>query len=122
MNGQYSDQHINEMLDTLKKHNLTNRITFPVRAGLAAESKQQMNNLLSKCKNSTLTIWSSEGDNVNVEHLRLLIANIGIDKLFIDVPSDLKSQLKLNNLPNSSAIKTFAASLTIMLTLLFIVL
>lgn len=104
MTGQYSDLAINEMLHNLKKHNLTNRITFPVRAGLAAESKEQMSNLLAKCKNSTLTIWSSEGDNVSVEHLRTLISNIGVDKVFIDVPTDLKSQLNLNDLSKSNSI------------------
>lgn len=123
MTGQYIDHHINEMINTLNKHNLTNRITFPVRAGMAAESKQQMTTLLTEIKNSTLTLWSSEGDNVSVENLRRLIAIVGLEKVFIDVPDDLKSELRLDNLPNpNNAVKFVAASFPIIIALLLITL
>lgn len=120
MTGQYSNQHISEMLETLNQHKPTNRITFPVRAGLAAESKEQMFRLLEGSKNSTLTIWSSEGDNVNVDNLRKVIADAGLNKIFVDVPDDLKSQLRLNDLPNR-AVKAITASVPILIGLLLFV-
>lgn len=121
MTGQYSQHHINQMLEVLKHHNVTNKITFPVRAGLAAESKNELSTLLTESKNSTLTIWSSEGDNVSIENLRRLIANVGLSRVFIDVPEDLKSQLRLNDLPNpNSAIQIIGSSLPILIVLLFI--
>lgn len=58
-----------------------------------------MKRLLVNTPNSTFTIWSSEGDNVNITNLRNFIANIGIQNIFIDVPDNLKSQLRLDDLP-----------------------
>ena len=44
----------------------------------------------------TFTIWSSESDNVNVEKLRKMIFHFGLDKIYVDVPSKLSSQLRLD--------------------------
>lgn len=58
-----------------------------------------MQKLLAPLPNSTFTIWSSEGDNVNITNLRYFIATIGIKKIFVDVPIDLQNQLRLDDLP-----------------------
>ena len=44
----------------------------------------------------TFTIWSSSGDFVDVEHLRTFIFKMGLDKVFVDVPEELSSQLHLD--------------------------
>lgn len=49
----------------------------------------------------TLTLWSSAGDNVNVEMLRKLIFSFGLDRVYIDVPSELYEQLDLSNSASS---------------------
>ncbi|KAH0999507.1 hypothetical protein HUJ04_005280 [Dendroctonus ponderosae] len=71
-NGSYESSQIQEMIDVIRSHNITQEITFPVRAGLAARSLEQLTNLTESIEKSTLTIWSSDGDNVSVEDLRLL--------------------------------------------------
>lgn len=96
----YTDEQIQKMLDTIKKNSVTQTITFPVRAGIAAETNLGMKKLLNSVPNSTLTIWSSVGDAVNVEKLRNLIRNVGMDKVYVDVPEDLRNKLHLDNIPN----------------------
>lgn len=96
----YTEEQIQEMLDTIKQNGVSQTITFPVRAGIAAESDLEMKKLLKGVPNSTLTIWSSVGDAVNVEKLRNLIRNAGLDKVYIDVPEDLRNKLHLDNVPN----------------------
>ncbi|KAJ8951027.1 hypothetical protein NQ318_006412 [Aromia moschata] len=102
MTGSYNDSQVTSMLNAISQNNVTHNITFPVRAGLAAESLSQMQNLVANVTNSTLTLWSSEGDSVNVTNLRTLIGQIGIRKIFVDVPEDLRSQLRLDTLPSGS--------------------
>ncbi|KAJ8976501.1 hypothetical protein NQ317_018445, partial [Molorchus minor] len=99
--GNYSSDQIQSMLDVIVQNNVTQNITFPVRAGLAAESLSGMQSLIANVTNSTLTIWSSEGDNVNVTNLRSLISKIGIRNVFVDVPVELSSQLRLDTLNSS---------------------
>ncbi|KAJ8931197.1 hypothetical protein NQ314_015920 [Rhamnusium bicolor] len=122
LTGSYTTDHINSMLSVIRQNNVTQNITFPVRAGLAAESAPQMKTLLTNVTGSTLTLWSSEGDNVNVTKLRSLIGEIGIEKIYIDVLESLRRQLRLQDLSSSaSAIaSTFVISvfITIMASLM----
>ncbi|XP_018327446.1 protein FAM151B isoform X2 [Agrilus planipennis] len=93
--GTYTKGHIQSMLNVIEENKPTQKITFPVRAGIAAESLGNMQLLLQSVANSSLTIWSSEGDPVNVEHLKTLIMTIGLGSVYIDVPKDLFDQLGL---------------------------
>lgn len=80
-------------------------ITFPVRAAIAAHSLDNLNTLLgavNATNNATLTIWSSPNDNVNIPALRRLIFAIGLDRVYVDVPEEVSSQLDLGN-PGSTA-------------------
>lgn len=101
--GQYGDHNIVEVFDLLNQHNPKNRITFSVRAGLAETSVTQMKTLVRKRKDYTLTIWSQDDDYVKVNVLRSLIRTIGVDRVFIDLPDSIKSQLNLNNVPKPSS-------------------
>lgn len=101
LTGSYTSDQINSMTTVIAQNNVTQNITFPVRAGLAAESLSQITRLLANVTDSTLTIWSSEGDNVNVTNLRNLIGQVGVTRVFIDVPESLRSQLALGNLPGT---------------------
>nr|CAH7763598.1 unnamed protein product [Callosobruchus chinensis] len=93
MVGKYRDSDIETMLHVINSNDILNEITFPVRAGLAAESLDELLRLLKVVKNSTLTLWSHENDNVNLNKLNNVIKEIGCDRIYIDVPESLRKQL-----------------------------
>ncbi|VEN40183.1 unnamed protein product [Callosobruchus maculatus] len=93
MVGKYKDTDIETMLHVINSNNILNEISFPVRAGLAAESLDELLRLLKTVKHSTLTLWSHENDNVNVSKLNNVIKEIGCDRIYIDVPESLRKQL-----------------------------
>ncbi|XP_058454296.1 protein FAM151B [Malaya genurostris] len=101
--GQYTEAHIQHMLNTIKDNGIDKMgydITFPIRAGIAAYSVKELNNLycsLTHTNSVTFTIWSSADDAVNVVKLREFIFAIGLDRIYIDVPDQLRQQLNLTN-------------------------
>ncbi|CAH0561068.1 unnamed protein product [Brassicogethes aeneus] len=97
--GCYDCNQANTMLLKIQEHDVKHSVTFPMRAGLVAESLEVVRELLHGVKGSTLTIWSSMGDYVKVDKLRQLIANIGVDRIYVDVPDKLKERLHLDDLP-----------------------
>lgn len=44
----------------------------------------------------TLTIFSGSDDTVDVKKLKATILDIGVDKVFLDVPNDLEEKLRLD--------------------------
>ncbi|XP_043580204.1 protein FAM151B isoform X2 [Bombus pyrosoma] len=114
--GQYTEQQIQNMINILKEQKVTQPITYPVRAGLAANSMKVIKSLMensSFTSNVTLTVWSSEGDKVDAEKLSTLIRDIGVKKVYIDVPQDLMNKLYL-----SGASSVMVASITLAVSLL----
>jgi hypothetical protein len=86
------------MEEVLKRHHVQQPVTFPVRAGMAANSGVTLSHLKNNIPNSTFTIWSSDADVVNVDNLRELILNIlGIDRVYVDVPKSLSDKLQLSS-------------------------
>lgn len=78
-----------------KKH----PITFPVRASMAINSKDQLKDLLAKAEKthkSTLSVWTSDADKVDAKQLEEFIKEIGLSKVYVDVPESLLSQMNLN--------------------------
>jgi hypothetical protein len=99
-NGSYTLEQVTEMINGIKSNQILNKITFPVRAGIACQSIETLTNLyesLNPTNSITFTIWSSENDYVDVDKLREMIFHFGIDKVYVDVPDALSSQLRLNN-------------------------
>lgn len=97
----YTEQQVQRMINTLKEQQVTQPVTYPVRAGLAANDINVMKMLMenstgSGIKNATLTVWSSEGDKVNAEKLSQLIREIGVEKVYVDVPKELMDKLRLS--------------------------
>lgn len=92
-------EQIKRMIDALMEYKVTLPITYPVRAGLASNDIDIIKTLLKNTtfSNATLTVWSSEGDPVNVVQLSKLIQDVGVDKVYVDVPQDLKNQLNLSS-------------------------
>lgn len=93
----YNDQEIAEMIAVIRNNRITNReITFPVRAGIAANSLQQMKFLIKEISLEnkwTFTVWSSPNDYVNISKLMEFINGFGIDRVYLDVPKELSDQL-----------------------------
>ncbi|KOX72097.1 hypothetical protein WN51_00958 [Melipona quadrifasciata] len=112
--NRYTEKQIQEMIDTLKKQKVTQPITYPVRAGLAANDIQVIKSLLEKSsemKNATLTVWSSEGDKVDPEQLSALIRDVGVKKVFVDVPQDLLNKLRFSG-ASSVSVASVALAVT----------
>lgn len=101
--GTYTTEQISNMLTAIKNNQInstTHSITFPVRAGIAANSIDNLQALMAAidAKNKpTLTIWSSPDDAVNIDKLRKLIFAFGVEKVYIDVPDEVYRQLDLGN-------------------------
>lgn len=103
--GNYTGAQIAGMLAAIEVNNITlarHPITFPVRAGIAANSTGVLNELLgavNKTNECTLTVWSSPDDYVDVDALRRLIFSVGLDRVYVDVPAELSARLDLANAP-----------------------
>jgi hypothetical protein len=84
------------MKEALKRNRVTQPVTFPVRAGMVANSGTTLASLMN-ISSSTFTVWSADDDPVNVTMLREVILDIlGRDRVFVDVPKSLSDQLQLS--------------------------
>ncbi|XP_077286171.1 protein FAM151B isoform X1 [Arctopsyche grandis] len=98
--GTYTSEQLNEMVSTLMDNDVEQKVTFPVRAGIAANSKEGLIKLLKETSSkfdSTLTIWSSQGDFVNIDSLKKLILECGLNRIYLDVPKEVSDQLHLDS-------------------------
>lgn len=95
--GEYSGEQIGTMLRMINEHHINQTVTFPVRAGLAANSQPVLLDLLRETSslNSSMTVWSSVGDHVEVNRLRALILTVGLERTYLDVPQELAAKLHL---------------------------
>lgn len=95
-------------------------ITFPIRAGIAAQSLTAITDLVDtvgQTNDVTLTIWSSVNDSVDIDLLRKLIFSFGIDRVYIDVPEEVLNHLHLDRITGraSSLIHFGIASMAMLL-------
>lgn len=120
--GNYNNAQIMAMKNAIVSNKVPEArspITYPVRAGIAALSKDNLMDMVSTfnaTNDCTLTVWSSVGDSVDVEKLRDLIFSVGLDKVYVDVPEELSSQLRLNE--GSGLVPKLTMFLTALLALL----
>lgn len=97
--GHYTDEQIDLMINGIKSNEIRNDLTFPIRAGIAGQSLDQLDRLYKSLNGTnpvTFTIWSSANDSVDVEKLRKMIFHFGLDKIYVDVPEQLESRLHLD--------------------------
>lgn len=100
------------MIDTLTENKVTQSITYPVRAGLAANDISAMKTLMDRSSsfgNVTMTIWSSHGDQVDTKKLSELIKTIGVGKVYVDVPEDVWKNLDLTSGSSTSNVAMMTA-------------
>ncbi|XP_057367456.1 protein FAM151B-like [Daphnia carinata] len=93
--GSYTFDHVRKMRDVLTANQITAPVTFPVRAALATtlESRENILWLLNQIPGSTITIWNSFGDEVDVPALLDFINTIGKEFIYIDVQRGLRCQI-----------------------------
>ena len=91
--GKYTKEHVDEIINLLKDLNLldpTTVITYPVRAGIAAQSIEEMLYLVNASQNywpdSSLTLWPGGDDVVDISKLKELIELVGTHRCFTDLP------------------------------------
>ncbi|XP_042868540.1 protein FAM151B-like [Penaeus japonicus] len=103
--GSYTKEMVEEMVTTLEKNNISQSITFPIRAAFVGESLENLEWLLDSVPDSTITIWSSESDKVDVVDLITLSDNVGEDAVYVDLPDDqMKEFVEAKNAGNNAAV------------------
>lgn len=60
---------------------------------------------------STLTVWSSESDDVNIASLVMLQASVGANSVFIDLPPDQRAEF--DSMQNSTVDPAISSSVRI---------
>ncbi|XP_018058481.1 PREDICTED: protein FAM151B isoform X2 [Atta colombica] len=120
--GRYNMKHLKKMVEVVTENHIKLPVTYPVRAGLATNDidgmKALLKNTTSITGNATLTIWSLKDDYVDVAKLSKLIKELGTDKVYLDVPEDLRNQLNLS----SASTMTSAVMMNLIASLVFLVL
>lgn len=110
--GRYTIKQIFQMVEAIENNKLNEtgqEITFPVRAGIAANSGAELKSLFRAINESntvTFTIWSSKDDFVDADKLNSFICEFGVDKIYVDVPEDLEERLNLS-CNNGNSFTTF---------------
>ena len=99
LTGNYSASDIDNMTDALSRNHVTRPVTFPVRAGIAAQSIETLTTLVqASAPGTTLTLWSPETDPIDYVGLKKLVDGLGHSKVYIDIPKAMYNQLQLNSL------------------------
>jgi len=83
----YTEDQAVEMLNLLKNNNIdisSTSVTFPLRAGLAANSKKFIEHLLGAGR-TTITLWSAIDDDVDMTKLYDLY-DTEKSRIYVDVP------------------------------------
>lgn len=88
----YSKAQIWEMIDAIRFEKITQNLSFGVNANIASHSVGNLMILKEEVPNCTLTIWSRQS-MFFTKKLKKLISDFGKDRVYIDVPENLKKRL-----------------------------
>ena len=90
---------------------ITQPITFPVRANLVQKAWEQLHWLLDLSETFTITIWSSTTDNPDVQDLVELRYNVSDNRrIYYDLPPDQERAFKDALASNSDRSKGYSES------------
>ncbi|XP_022255398.1 uncharacterized protein LOC106471068 isoform X2 [Limulus polyphemus] len=93
-NGTYLWKHVHQMAELLRCTGINQSVTFPVRAAFVGLSLHKLQWLVSVVQHSTLTVWSSSWDAVDVKDLLKLRTLLPKLKVFYDLPEPLYSSFQ----------------------------
>ncbi|GAB6027015.1 hypothetical protein CHUAL_013746 [Chamberlinius hualienensis] len=99
----YSWSHVYDMMKELKKANITQSVTFPVRATFIPKSFETLTWLIDVVPRSSLTVWMGLYDTVNVKDLIEFRQRLPLNILYFDLPieGDLEAIRKSSTYGNS---------------------
>ena len=95
--------------------NLTQIVTFPIRAIYARQSWGPLKWLLDTIPRYTLTIWSGKEDDVNVEDLVWLTKQIDKRRLYMDLPPELDDTFRKELGSTGIKVNSFSSTACLML-------
>lgn len=98
----YTHDHINAMIKAIEDNNINGSghpITFPIRAIFAITSNDTLRHLYEHIRKrnseTTFTIWTGAGDIVNPKELENFVKLFGVNKVYLDVPDELRNGMNL---------------------------
>ncbi|XP_015598599.1 protein FAM151B isoform X2 [Cephus cinctus] len=96
--GTYTSGMVQRMVDIVSSSNITQSITYPVRAAIVVNSISEMQDLLNRtsANNPTLTIWTGKGDDIDTDKLSTFIKTVGVSKVYIDLPEHIIEKLDIS--------------------------
>jgi hypothetical protein len=108
--GSYSKENALEMLRVLTAAGIENvnskpHITFPLRAGIAAQSMDVIMNKLVGLTGASISLWSPKDDPVDMNALRTLVQQVGVSRVYVDLPFTLESDGPNHDAP-ATTVKT----------------
>ncbi|KAG9509660.1 hypothetical protein GZH46_01810, partial [Fragariocoptes setiger] len=90
-----SRQMIDNMIGIVKEYNLTQPVTFPVRASVVKNSISELQRLLFQVgANSTITCYAEKDDNVNLDELLMIRRAFATNQVLYDLPEEVASKLR----------------------------
>jgi len=91
----YTKEMVVEMKEVLEKNEIAQPVTFPVRAAFVGASIEHLEWLVENVPDSTVTIWSSPDDTIDVTTLLTLREKLGLDAVFVDLPSSQAAEFEV---------------------------
>ncbi|XP_067010071.2 protein FAM151B [Anabrus simplex] len=85
--GSYQQEHIKAMRDLLEQNNISQPVTFPVRAALAVRSQEVLLGLMTAKSNATLTLWGPDTDPLDHNALDKFVSTVGKQRVYLDLPN-----------------------------------
>lgn len=99
----YTHDHANAMINVIEENKLNGSghpITFPIRAILAVKSGAALSYLYEHVRKgndaTTFTVWTGINDPVDPKELQEFVKSFGVDKVYLDVPDDLRNGMNLS--------------------------
>lgn len=121
----YTKDHVQFMIKAIEDNKINgtkHEITFPVRAVIAAESKDTLHQLydsVSKKNKVTFTLWTGATDKIDSGKLQKVINSFGAEKIYADLPKDEKDKLKFETSGASTLVKFGMLNVAVFLFALF---
>ncbi|CAL4173169.1 unnamed protein product, partial [Meganyctiphanes norvegica] len=106
--GAYTQEMVEDMNQVLEDNQIKQSVTFPIRAAFVNNSLETLEWLLDNTHglSSTITVWSSASDSVNISALLMLRDRVGHDVVYYDLPED--QQNEFDNMKNTGNLTSSA--------------
>ena len=107
----------------LRQGGVTGPVTVPLRAALAARSRQEILDFLERVDTEdvislTITLWGGAEDSVDMELLYQLVREVGQDRVYVDVPFQYDPPARVERHLSSSSLSLVMNTITSALSLL----